>query len=211
MPNPPPRPRWSGTGDPPDGWWNESRRPHGEHLSRRQVDMLIATAASEGRHGERDAAIIKISFVHGLRVSEAAELRIEQYDFHDETVRMQRKKKGKNTTHPIEPKELKAVKKLIGDRRAGLVFLNERDGQFDVSSLKKIIVRAGREAKDKGGEPFFNFPVHFHMLRHACGYWMNDQGHKPRVIQDWLGHRNSRHTDRYTANSPEAWGRVKFD
>jgi type 1 fimbriae regulatory protein FimB/type 1 fimbriae regulatory protein FimE len=211
MPNPPPRERWKGPGKPPPDWWNDSRRPHGEHLSKRQVDALVATAAELGRHGERDATIIRVSFVHGLRVSEATALLIEQYDFHDQTVRMVRSKKGKNITHPVDAKELKAIKGLIGDRRQGPVFLTERGTPFDVSSLKKIVARAGRKAKDKTDGPFFNFPVHFHMLRHACGYWMNDQGHSVRMIQDWLGHRNIRHTERYTANSPEAFKRVKWD
>ena len=149
--------------------------------------------------------------MHALRVSECSALLIEQFDFRDETVRMLRVKRGKNTTHNVEPKDLKAIKAYIGDRRNGPVFLNERGTAFDDSTLHKIIARAGKEAVDNRGEPYFNFPVHFHMLRHACGYWLNDQGHNIRAIQDWLGHRNIRHTELYTANSPEAFKRFKFD
>jgi integrase len=221
MPNPTPRPKWSGPGKPPKGWWNESRRPHGEHLSRAQVDALIETARHTGRKGDRDALIIRTSFVHGLRVTEAANLLIEQFDFHNETVRMHRVKRGKNAMiHHLEPKDLKLIRAYIGDRRNGPMFLTERLTAFDESSLHKIIARAGknatitvvdRETGEKREEPYFNFPVHFHMLRHACGYWLNDQGTPIRVIQDWLGHRNIRHTEAYTANSPEATRRVKFD
>jgi integrase len=219
MPNPPVRAKWSGAGKPPIGWWNESRRPHGEHLSRAQVDALIETARHTGRKGDRDALIIRTSFVHGLRVSEAAALLIEQFDFRDETVRMLRVKRGKNTTHHLEAKDLKAIRAHIGDRRNGPVFLNERLTTFDESSLHKIVSRAGKNATitvvdpetgEKREEPYFNFPVHFHMLRHACGYWMNDQGIPIRTIQDWLGHRNIRHTELYTTNSPAAFKRVHF-
>jgi site-specific recombinase XerD len=44
----------------------------------------------------------------------------------------------------------------------------------------------------------FAFPVHCHMLRHACGYALANAGHDTRAIQDWLGHRSIQHTVRYT-------------
>ncbi|MFL6819526.1 MAG: tyrosine-type recombinase/integrase [Bradyrhizobium sp.] len=40
-----------------------------EHLTEREVEMLIKTAKSN-RHGARDAAMILICFRHGLRASE---------------------------------------------------------------------------------------------------------------------------------------------
>ena len=36
--------------------------------------------------------------------------------------------------------------------------------------------------------------VHPHMLRHACGFALADQGADTRLIQDYLGHRNIQHT-----------------
>jgi type 1 fimbriae regulatory protein FimB len=40
--------------------------------------------------------------------------------------------------------------------------------------------------------------VHPHMLRHSCGYALANNGADFRVIQDYLGHRDPRHTTRYT-------------
>jgi type 1 fimbriae regulatory protein FimB len=34
------------------------------------------------------------------------------------------------------------------------------------------------------------FLAHPHMLRHACGFALADQGADTRLIQDYLGHRN---------------------
>jgi Phage integrase family len=45
-------------------------------------------------------------------------------------------------------------------------------------------------------------PVHFHMLRHSCGYKLANDGIDTRAIQDWLGHASITHTTRYTALSP---------
>jgi len=52
-----------------------------------------------------------------------------------------------------------------------------------------MIARAG------AGLPF---PVHPHMLRHACGYKLANEGHDTRAIQMYLGHSNIQHTTRYT-------------
>jgi integrase len=41
-----------------------------------------------------------------------------------------------------------------------------------------------------------------HMLRHACGFALADQGADTRLIQDYLGHRNIQHTVKYTATNP---------
>jgi site-specific recombinase XerD len=47
-----------------------------------------------------------------------------------------------------------------------------------------------------------DFPVHAHMLRHACGYKLANDGHPTRSLQDYLGHRNIQHTVRYTELAP---------
>ncbi len=46
------------------------------------------------------------------------------------------------------------------------------------------------------------FPVHPHMLRHATGYKLANDGHDTRAIQQYLGHKNIQHTVRYTELSP---------
>ncbi|EIM8216809.1 tyrosine-type recombinase/integrase, partial [Escherichia coli] len=42
---------------------------------------------------------------------------------------------------------------------------------------------------------------HPHMLRHACGFALADNGVDTRLLQDYLGHRNIQHTVRYTASN----------
>jgi type 1 fimbriae regulatory protein FimB/type 1 fimbriae regulatory protein FimE len=43
-----------------------------------------------------------------------------------------------------------------------------------------------------------DFPVHPHMLRHACGYKLANDGQDTRSLQLYLGHKNIQHTVRYT-------------
>jgi type 1 fimbriae regulatory protein FimB len=44
--------------------------------------------------------------------------------------------------------------------------------------------------------------AHPHMLRHACGFALADQGADKRLIQDYFGHRKIEHTVKYTASNP---------
>jgi site-specific recombinase XerD len=46
-------------------------------------------------------------------------------------------------------------------------------------------------------------PMHPHMLRHACGYKLANDGHDTRALQHYLGHKNIQHTVRYTELSPD--------
>ena len=59
-----------------------------------------------------------------------------------------------------------------------------------------LIERLGKRA----GMPF---PIHPHMLRHACGFALANAGHDTRALQAWLGHRNIQHTVRYTELAPD--------
>jgi site-specific recombinase XerD len=45
--------------------------------------------------------------------------------------------------------------------------------------------------------------AHAHMLRHACGYKLANDGHDTHAIQAYLGHRNIQNTTRYTALAPQ--------
>ncbi|MBI4695351.1 MAG: integrase family protein [Gammaproteobacteria bacterium] len=57
--------------------------------------------------------------------------------------------------------------------------------------VRKLVTRAGQLAE-------FDFPVHPHMLRHACGFKLANDGQDTRAIQHYIGHRNIHNTSRYT-------------
>jgi site-specific recombinase XerD len=47
------------------------------------------------------------------------------------------------------------------------------------------------------------FPIHPHMLRHACGFKLANDGHDTRALQHYLEHKNIQHTVRYTDMAPD--------
>jgi site-specific recombinase XerD len=44
--------------------------------------------------------------------------------------------------------------------------------------------------------------IHPHMLRHACGFKLANDGVDTRTIQAYLGHKSIQHTVRYTELAP---------
>ena len=163
-----------------------------EYLTTEEVDQLMASARSVGRHSHRDSTLILVAFRHGLRVSELVALRWDMVDLKQGLMHVSRLKNGVNSTHPLRGPELRALRKLKRDYTdTPYVFVTERKGPLTASAVRKIIARAGEQAK-------LGMPIHPHMLRHSTGYKLANDGHDTRSIQLYLGHKNIQHTVRYT-------------
>jgi type 1 fimbriae regulatory protein FimE len=163
-----------------------------EYLTPDEVEQLQRAATSVGRHGHRDATLILIAYRHGLRVSELIALRWDQVDLKAGALHVSRLKNGSPSVHPVRGPELRALRRLRRDYPATpYLFVTERGGPMTDSNVRKIVSRAGAVGR-------IPFPVHPHMLRHATGYKLANDGHDTRAIQQYLGHRNITHTVRYT-------------
>jgi len=167
-----------------------------EYLTQGEVAKLIA-ATKHSRYPQRDATLVLVIYRHGLRAAEACDLEWSQVDFDTATLHVRRVKNGKPATHPIRGDELRALRQLRRDQgtQATFVFTSERGTPFTPDALNRLVKRLGAKAG-------LGFPIHVHMLRHACGYALANAGHDTRAIQDWLGHRAIQHTVRYTELTP---------
>jgi site-specific recombinase XerD len=98
---------------------------------------------------------------------------------------------GLTVEHPIKGDELRAIKRYLATRTDMLpwLFVSERGAQMTRQAVNYLIGSAG-EAAGLGR-------VWPHMLRHSCGYYHNT-GVDLRTTQDYLGHRDPKHTVRYT-------------
>lgn len=168
-----------------------------EYLTPGEMEQLLEAAGTSARHGARDRTLVLLMYRHGLRVSEAIALRWEQVDLKAGLLHVQRLKNGVASTHPLRGPELRALRQLRRDwPDSPYLFVSERGGPMTASNVRKLIGRAGAQAK-------LPFPVHPHMLRHACGYKLANEGHDTRSLQHYLGHRNIGHTVRYTELAPD--------
>jgi integrase len=169
-----------------------------EHLLPEEVEAMIAAIKkAKGRYAQRDALLLQMMYRHGLRTAEVAALRWEQVDFTRAMLHVRRVKRGTPATHPIQGDTLRSLRELQRNNPdSAFVFTSSRRSPLAPDSIRGIVERAGELAE-------LSFPVHAHMLRHGCGYYLALQNTDTRTIQAYLGHTNIQHTVRYTQLSPE--------
>jgi type 1 fimbriae regulatory protein FimB/type 1 fimbriae regulatory protein FimE len=181
------------------------RRPNAElrtreYLTEAEVAALVE-AAKGNRWGHRDATMVLVAYMHGLRASELVDLRWDQIDFAAATLAVRRVKQGTPATHPVRGDELRRLRRLQREQAPAspFVFTSERGAPFTTAGFARMLERAGETAG-------LGFKAHPQMLQHACGFALANAGHDTRALQAYLGHKNIQHTVRYTELSP---GRFK--
>jgi type 1 fimbriae regulatory protein FimE len=168
-----------------------------EYLTPAEVEKMMTAAKGAGRHGNRDEALILLSYRHGLRVGELVVLRWDQVDLDAGTLHVNRIKNGTPGVHPLRGPEIQALRQLRRDYpETPYLFCSERKGPLTTATVRKIVARAGQLAG-------ITFRVHPHMLRHAAGFYLASCGQDTRAIQSYMGHRNIQHTVRYTELSSD--------
>jgi type 1 fimbriae regulatory protein FimB/type 1 fimbriae regulatory protein FimE len=86
--------------------------------------------------------------------------------------------------HPIRGDEIRALRKLRRENASeAYVFISERGGPI-----------SGKAAK-------MPFIIHPHMLRHACGFKLANDGHDTRSLQHYRAQEHSTHRALRRANT----------
>ncbi len=75
------------------------------------------------------------------------------------------------SVHPLTGTELRALHRLQREQEPGrYLFLSERGAPMSAVGFRRMITKLGKAAK-------MPFSVHPHMLRHACGFKLANDGH----------------------------------
>lgn len=168
-------------------------------LTQNEIESLL-NAANSGPHAARNYCLTLLCFIHGFRASEICRLRISDIDLRSKCIYIHRLKKGFSTTHPLLNKEIQALKRWLDIRdeypqsTSEWLFLSRKGNPLSRQQFYQIISASG----DQAGLPL---EIHPHMLRHSCGFALANMGIDTRLFQDYLGHRNIRHTVWYTASN----------
>ena len=128
-------------------------------------------------YGHRDATMMLVAYRHGLRASEVCDLQWQQIELSEGRLHVHRVKNGIPSVHPIRGDEMRALRKLRRDYPTDAhVFVSERGGPIGPIGFHRLIQRLGKAAE-------MPFPIHPHMLRHACGFKLANDGHDTRALQ----------------------------
>ena len=149
---------------------------------------MVEAAGKVGRQGERDRLLLTLIYRHGLRVSEAVDLRWSDFDLEApkaRTLHVRRLKGSKDSIHTLEPDTARLLKRMERESDGQYVFRSERGGPMSVDAVQVVCARAGREAGLK-------FKVHPHQLRHACGFFWRSEGRTPGSYRTISATRTSR-------------------
>ena len=178
---------------------HERPRPHFRGVIPAVALLLSPTLGS--RNGHRDATMILIAYRHGLRASELCDLQWTQVHLNSANLDIRRRKNGSAATHPLTGLELRALRRLKREQEptSQFVFVSERGAPLSTEGFARMLQRAAKAAG-------LTIKAHPHMLRHACGFKLANDGVDTRALQSYLGHKNIQHTVRYTELAP---GRFK--
>jgi integrase len=128
--------------------------------------------------------------------SELCDLRWDQLDFNRAVLHVRRVKQGTPATHPLTGLEMRALRKLQRESEISpFVFASERGAPFSTAGFARLVERAAETAE-------LEINAHPHMLRHACGFKLANDGVDTRALQAYLGHKSIQHTVRYTELAP---------
>ena len=160
-------------------------------LSNTEVKDLLE-ASKQSRYPIRNYLLLLMMYRHGLRVSEVINLKLTDVNLKESRLWVERLKNSLSVEHPIVGDELRAIKRYLRSRKDNLpwLFINERNLPLTRQAVNYIVKTAADKTDIKD--------VHPHTLRHSCGFYLANKGYDLRLIQDYLGHRDPKHTVNYT-------------
>ncbi|PKL51639.1 MAG: tyrosine recombinase XerC [Nitrospira bacterium HGW-Nitrospira-1] len=171
----------------------ERRLPN--FLSVDDVFSLLEKPDGIGMLPARDRAILELLYSSGLRVSEIAELNVDDINTKEGLVKVRGKGK-KERILPIGSKAIDAIKtyaveKMLLKKKDRAMFLNRRGAKLSDRGVRRIVVKYSRRAGING-------QIGPHTLRHTFASHLLQAGADLRVIQELLGHSSLSTTQKYT-------------
>jgi len=169
-----------------------------ETMNELQVEQLLERTNTNVPLGLRNRAIVELLYASGLRISELAAARLENFNA-DERILRVTGKGNRTRLVPVGRKAAEALASYLSLERPKLVkcgtgseiFLSARGNRLTTARVwqivKQIAQRSGIETN-----------VYPHLLRHSFATHLLGNGADLRIIQEMLGHADISTTQVYT-------------
>jgi integrase/recombinase XerD len=169
-----------------------------ETLNEIEVEQLPNGVDKKVPLGLRDRAMIELLYASGLRISELANARLENFYPEEGTIRVLGKG-NKTRIVPVGRKACEALAcylsterpKLIKRRSGSEIFLSERGTKLTTARIWQIV-------KEKARHAGLEKNIYPHLLRHSFATHLLSNGADLRIIQEMLGHADISTTQVYT-------------
>lgn len=174
------------------------------HLGLQTVLAALSLPDKRTPRGIRDSAILELFYGTGIRLSELAELRLENVDLRERQVRVLGKG-GKERVVPMGSCAARALEEYLAVRSSlaanlpvasSHVFLGPKGRPLSRRTIERIVRKYLAQVDDSGAW----FP---HALRHSFATHLLDAGADLLAVKELLGHSSLSTTQIYTHVSTE--------
>ncbi|HQO04227.1 MAG TPA: tyrosine recombinase, partial [Spirochaetota bacterium] len=169
-----------------------------DFLTAKEVDALLGSISEDEVFELRDKTIFELLYSCGLRISEAVELTLGEFDFINRFITV-KGKGNKERIVPISNEAVRLMKKylkesrpvIIGNRISDYIFISKKAEKLNRKSVWRLL-KGYVERTDitKNITP--------HTLRHSYATHLIENGADLRSVQELLGHVDISTTQIYT-------------
>lgn len=171
-----------------------------KYLYYEQIEQILSIPDRSTPLGMRDLTILELLYSTGVRVSELVNIKIEDIDFNERTIKIL----GKGNKERIVLYS-KVLSNYLKD------YLEKRN-TFNPNHSYLFINKFGNKLTDRGVRTIIDnilkkgmvdFHISPHMIRHTFATHLLDNGADLKCVQELLGHKNLSTTQIYTHISDE--------
>ena len=179
-------------------------------LSVEEVSAIMDSVDLKAPSGKRDRAILEVLYGCGLRVSEAAALRISRINFEDGFVDVIGKG-DKQRLVPLGEMAADAIKAYLKDRplpysraQEDILFLNKFGKSLSRVSIFNLVKKQAMIAG-------IHKEISPHTFRHSFATHLIENGADLRIVQEMLGHESILTTEIYTHIDSSTWHKAVLE
>jgi integrase/recombinase XerD len=166
-------------------------------ITRAELDQILAALGTYHPLDLRNRALVYAAYGSGLRVSEMANLEIDDVDFQQSIAKVRLGKGRKDRFVPLNPPEMEAIRSYLEKARPrfankpdnGLVFIGQCGEQLTRQRLWQVLTEISTRIVGRTISP--------HKYRHAFVTDTINGGANSRVVQKMVGHVSVRTTMDY--------------